>query len=262
MTGIQFILYQPINFNREQLETAVKIALEEGLLLANTKREWSESGKPLDTLYSGNITNFISEILPPESAVLIEPTTFSSKASFTLLSNLKYLPAETARLADLRYTFDFTTHSEGKQLINVIKCYASTSGDRSAAAEIILNIAAKFFNEFNPSYGWLDFTYKPFQQSVNKTLQTRRIQELYWANFFDKEYVQLYGKDFFLKAPVWKVEGLQNGGMLVQLSSKIAPASEKSVDQEKIGEYFQPAGLKLLAYPVSKYFKIPKVTSK
>jgi hypothetical protein len=254
-TGIQLILYQPTEFSREQLETAVKIALQEGLLLANMKYEWSESGKPIDTLYSGDVEKFISEILLSDSP--------ASKVSFTLLSNLKYPPTETARPRDLRFTFEFATHLEGKQPIDVIKCYASTLGDyRSGTAEVLLNIAAGFFTKFSPSYGWIDFTYKPFQQSVNKTLKTKRIQELYWANFFNKEYVQLYGKEFFLNAPVWKVEELENGGMLVQLSPKIAPASEKSIDQIKIAEYFQSTGLKLLAYPVAKYFKIPKVASK
>ena len=254
-TGIELILYQPNDFSREQLEVAVEIALREGLLLANMKYEWSESGKPVDTLYSGDVEKFISEILLSDS-----PT---SKVSFTLLSNLKYSQSEASRLGDLRFSFYFTTHLEGKQLIDVIKCHASTVGDyRSGTAEILLNIATGFFNNFSPSYGWIDFTYKPFQQSVNKTLKTKRIQELYWANFFDKEYVKHYGKDFFLKAPVWKVEEMENGGVLVQLSSKIAPASEKSIDQIKIAEYFQSAGLKLLAYPVAKYFKIPNVASK
>jgi hypothetical protein len=254
-TGIELILYQPNDFSREQLEVAIEIALQEGLLLANMKYEWSESGKPVDTLYSGDVEKFISEILLSDSP--------ASKVSFTLLSNLKYPSTETARPHDLRFSFEFTTHLEGKQPIEVIKCHASTIGDyRSGTAEILLKIATGYFDKFSPSYGWIDFTYKPFQQSVNKTLKTKRIQELYWANFFNKEYVQIYGKDFFLNAPVWKVEELKNGGVLVQLSSKIAPASEKSIDQIKIAEYFQSTGLKLLAYPVAKYFKIPKADSK
>jgi len=78
------------------------------------------------------------------------------------------------------------------------------------------------------------------------------------VNIFDGEYVNTYGKDFFMNAPVWKVEELTGGDVLVQLSQEIAPASKNAMDAENIALYFQPTGLKCINWPVNKYFEFPK----
>jgi hypothetical protein len=170
-------------------------------------------------------------------------------------SNIFFFTESTPR--NFQHTIRFYTTSNGsREIANYI---AAQGDDRAPAAQILLALAKGLNDIFAPIYTTIDFQYKQDPQSLKKTLRVRRIQELYWANIFDKGYVGIYGKGFFENAPVWKTEELANGGYLVQLNPEIAPASKKAIDVENIAKYFQPAGLKYIGWPTNKFFKRPKM---
>ena len=199
-------------------------------------------GTPRTFIYENNPSEFVSKILSSEKKFGNEYSRFS----FIVKSTIKHY----------RHTTDFYSYKNGTRgILN----YVGTQGDdRAPTAQILLKLAKDWFGIFTPIYTSVDFQYKSDPQSINKSLHTRHIQELYWVNIFDSEYVNKYGKDFFTNAPVWKVEEITNGGMLVQLSPEISPASKKAINVENIAHYFKRAGLKYIAWPTNKYFKLPE----
>lgn len=73
-------------------------------------------------------------------------------------------------------------------------------------------IARGLYSSLRPEYGWIDVC---ADEAVPvKTLRVREIAYIFWANFYGPEYVDKYGKDFFLKAPGWCKEELDDGGVL------------------------------------------------
>jgi hypothetical protein len=48
-----------------------------------------------------------------------------------------------------------------------------------------------------------------------KIIQNQELPYLFWAMFFGPTYIQKYGRDFFMAAPVWKKQPMSDGGLLI-----------------------------------------------
>jgi hypothetical protein len=259
MTAIQCISYEPLPYNDELLKQVIEVMVDIGMAPFYTRTE--QTGNPeqagLGVRYSDraikykyisthhyqdNPKGFIDYVLSNQKIYGDR----SPELSFFTKSELRHF----------KHTVRFFSHLDGTR---VLLNYVATGGDdRAPTAQMLLKLAKELFRIFKPIYTSIDFQYKTDPQSIRKSLRIRRIQELYWANLFDSEYVRTYGKDFFLNAPVWKVEDLADNGILIQLSPEIAPASKKAIDVEKIAHHFQGAGVKSISWPTNRYFKFPK----
>jgi hypothetical protein len=264
MTAVECISYEPLPLDGDLLKQTIEKMVDIGLSPFYTRREETDDPKQagLSIVYPDHRgrkypylatfhfrddpDGFIEEVFADQRIYEGRPP----ELSFSTQSELRYF-GHTAR---------FFTQLDGTR---VIQNYVATGGeDRAPAAQILLKLARELFSIFKPIYTSIDFQYKSYPQSIKKSLRTRRIQELYWANIFDSEYVRTYGKKFFLNAPVYKVEELADNGVLIQLSPEIAPASKKAINVDEIAKYFQVAGLKFISWPTNRYFKLPKISSK
>lgn len=97
--------------------------------------------------------------------------------------------------------FTVTQNTEGQPLGEVLNL---TNGQ--------LAFAKLLWPVLRPKYGWIDQMGEntPGMKSIAKT----ELRRLFWANFFGKEYVEKFGREFLLNAPGWKKEELEHGGML------------------------------------------------
>ena len=260
MTAIQSIMYEPLPITLELLQKALDSMSKLGLspYFAESEKVGKPEkahhaikypdrteylGVPRILSYDDDSIEFVSKVLSSQKSYGDRPP----ELSFYTKSNLK----------NFRHTVRFYTRPDG--IHTILNYVATQGGDRAPTARVLLELSKQLFEIFKPIYTSIDFQYKSDPQSIKKSLQTRRIQELYWANLFALEYVRTYGREFFLNAPVWKVEELSNGGILIQLSAEISPASEKAINVEKIARYFQEAGLKSISWPTNRYFRFPKV---
>ena len=224
-----------------------------GLRLAHTRLNQTENGQYLRVLWEST-----SERLVRANSMNIESqeTQISLKQDITFyaVSDLKYPFTETVRVNDIDFVFSFRAYSDS---IRTVEGYVGNVGgnQRAPAARLLFTIAKLFFERFKPEYGWLDFSYKLYPTALKKTLKTRRIQELYWTTLFGKGYVDHYGQKYFADAPVWSTIMMAESGVILQLSSDIAPAREDGSGIDKVLDYFSSAGLKYVGWPKNVWLK-------
>jgi hypothetical protein len=75
-----------------------------------------------------------------------------------------------------------------------------------------VSLGHKLYPALRPLFGHVD------RFGVNrlseKSLKKRELKYLFWANFYGPAYVAKYGRKFFMEAPGWKKEQLDDGGVL------------------------------------------------
>jgi hypothetical protein len=92
-----------------------------------------------------------------------------------------------------------------------------TEKNPSRYSRFYLDIGKELYKVLRPSFGWIDFDYG--LRTTHEDLRALNLPTLYWANFFGPEYVDKIGKSKILGAPAWKIEQLDEGGILYVLSS-------------------------------------------
>ncbi len=134
----------------------------------------------------------------------------------------------------------------------LVKTYVSLHSDdtplfnreelhREYYAQLLLRFAKALYAILHPVFGSIDFC---SNRTREKDVQALEIPHIYWANFFGPEYVEKYGKEYFLKAPGWLHEELDDGGILYVL----APVMARRVK-----------GYKALVEEVKAYFGVESV---
>jgi len=134
----------------------------------------------------------------------------------------------------------------------LVKTYVSLHSDdtplfnredlhRDYYAQLLLRLAKELYTILHPVFGSIDFC---SNRTREKDVEALEIPHIYWANFFGPEYVAKYGKEYFLKAPGWLHEELDDGGILYVL----APVMARRVK-----------GYKALVEEVKAYFGLESV---
>ena len=112
---------------------------------------------------------------------------------------------------------------------------------REYYAQLLLRLAKELYAILHPVFGSIDFC---SNRTREKDVRALEIPHIYWANFFGPEYVEKYGKEYFMKAPGWLHEELDDGGILYVL----APVMARRVK-----------GYKALVEEVKTYFGLESV---
>ncbi len=76
----------------------------------------------------------------------------------------------------------------------------------------LLDLGRRLYPDLRPRYGWID------ERSGNvpedSEIAAMRLQYIFWVNFWGPAYAERYGRDFLRGAPGWRVEELEDGGIL------------------------------------------------
>lgn len=99
-----------------------------------------------------------------------------------------------------------------------------------------LAFACLLYPHLRPTYGWIDEMGQNAPDARDAALT--KLKYILWANFFGPAYVERYGRDFLLGAPGWKVEKLDDGGVLYVISPSFLNP-EQVVSQREIETYFR-----------------------
>lgn len=81
----------------------------------------------------------------------------------------------------------------------------------------LLPFLRMIYPHLRPRFGWID---ESGYLEVHHVLVKNQPRLLFWANLFGPDLVQQLGKDFLLRAPGWKKEELDDGGILYVVESK------------------------------------------
>jgi hypothetical protein len=76
----------------------------------------------------------------------------------------------------------------------------------------LLDLGRRLYPDFRPRYAWIDES--SGNEPETEEIKATRLQYIFWANFWGPAYVERYGRDFLRGAPGWRVEDLEDGGIL------------------------------------------------
>ncbi len=97
--------------------------------------------------------------------------------------------------------------------------------------EIILKLGRKLYEYLSPIYGFGEYGIGWREIPSEDEILSGNIRHLCWANFFSPAFVQKIGREKLLSAPAWKVEELNDGGILLVLAPN--PMNINEVDKKK-----------------------------
>jgi hypothetical protein len=97
-----------------------------------------------------------------------------------------------------------------------------------------------------PEYGSIDVKRESLRDPKETADAVCPLAYIYWGNIFGPAYVSHYGRDFLLGAPGWKVEELDDGGILYVTTESYLPWWHD--DQSEILRYFRTKAPKVRLY--------------
>ena len=110
----------------------------------------------------------------------------------------------------------------------------------------LLTIAETLYAAYRPRFGWIERNLESGYTTKGHSSRLE-IPHIYWANFFGREYLDSYGRDFFERAPGSICRLLDDGGCMYVLSPDINRnrAGMKSLEEE-VKRYFSVAAVRKL----------------
>lgn len=104
------------------------------------------------------------------------------------------------------------------------------------SAQRLLILAKALYYSTHPRFAWIERCHSrgyTVQEDVDKLL----LPHIYWANFFGPEYVEKLGRECLMNAPGWRIEELDDGGILYVLTPSLMGTGPKKVVEE-VKTYF------------------------
>jgi hypothetical protein len=115
----------------------------------------------------------------------------------------------------------------------------------AGSSEGLLDLLESFYRILDASYGRAgpeEMRRRPIIDPVKRTRLyggtnlARGIPEVYWANFFGPEYVEMFGPEKIFSAPCYEVKKLKGGGALLLLSQSALDYLKSPKEFERIRE--------------------------
>jgi hypothetical protein len=83
----------------------------------------------------------------------------------------------------------------------------------------------------NPNFAYVDAS---FGIPITDTrLERLELRHLFWVNYFGKQFIEKYGRDFFLNTPAWRVEEIGEGILIKVTQQFLTFANEAPKDTLK-----------------------------
>lgn len=103
--------------------------------------------------------------------------------------------------------------------------------------------AQPLIEQLKPEYALI--TESDHLEAYGRDVLKAKLKSIYWINYFGPIYIQKYGEEIFLTAPIWRVERLGEG-VWYQLTERFLDFKDKSL-QEQVLAHFKPIGVKAIA---------------
>jgi len=108
--------------------------------------------------------------------------------------------------------------------------------DPTYHSRLMLDIGKKIYSTLLPAFAWIDFGHLAGHTWFDD-LEKLRIPHIYWANYFGPAYLAGIGRVRVMRAPAWRLEPLDDGGLLYVLASS-PDSTEDHVDVRSVKEHF------------------------
>jgi hypothetical protein len=100
------------------------------------------------------------------------------------------------------------------------RVYATDLDHFEATAARQIDFFKVILPQFRPEFATIDeFGDNVMSETV---IAKRRLTKLCWYNVFGPDYCEMYGREFFLRAPVWQTENLGAYGVAVRVTERLS----------------------------------------
>jgi len=248
---MRFYSYMCSQFQgKSDVSRLMETVREKGLLL--TREKVSMPGRGLVLIpYEGEISAILDNSYRNYEFINASEITNSSGPSFYFeaITKLKYQDFNTPRPDNIMLVCGGLMLGQSYNYVDVFFNFRTPdvpdhkSPYFEAAIQLLLSLSLEFYGYLKPWYGWMDYDQNKFLSQ--EAIRNRKdLNTLYWANFIGPQYIDKYGADLFLDAPVWKKEKLADGGIFLQ-QSEFYTKPVSGDEKRKLQEYFSSFGIKL-----------------
>lgn len=106
------------------------------------------------------------------------------------------------------------------------------------SSRLFVEFGKSLYKVIVPDFGWIDIC-EPAGCTWYDDVSRLAVPHVYWANFFGRSYVAKFGRERMLRAPVWSIEELNDGGLLYILSPSLTSASPDRDSNEVVKGYLE-----------------------
>jgi len=89
--------------------------------------------------------------------------------------------------------------------------------NREHYSRLLLNAGKSLYSLVLPDFGWIDIT-EPAGFTWYRDVEELGVPHIYWANFFNRAYVDRFGREKMMGTAIWSIEKLSDGGLLYVMS--------------------------------------------
>jgi len=111
------------------------------------------------------------------------------------------------------------------------------SQEVNAIAEGLLAFVERLYPSCRPAYASVSMLEECLLSHSYKAVSRARLERIMWANLFGPDYVSRYGRDFLLNAPGWRVEELDDEGILYVVTESMTEFRMGNLDH--VSNYFR-----------------------
>jgi len=243
---IKFEFYQCYGFNnKEDVLEVIKTIQDCGVVLAKHQKE---HGEPPQTLpYIGSAREYVNEGYREVELVDGDGVPVHLRRGPNCLSGAGLIENV---VSGLNQTFSFVFDMFGEKFNMVSGSLITRREDLDVFAGFFLEVAKAIYPILRPAIGIVDYS-GGVPGTIFKEVSARKTKRIYWATFLGPDYVNKFGKEYFLNAPVWKKETLPDGGIFLQTNEHITKSSEISTLDE-VRSYFSKIGVKFISWAHEK----------
>jgi len=247
---IKFEFYKCNGFNeKSDVTKAIMVMLSHGVTLEKHRKE---SGRPPQVLhYIGSVDEYVNEEY--QEVELID----GDKVPVHLREGPNYLSGvgliEKIKDSDKQQSLSFGFEMFGKKFNKVDGSVITSEDNIDAYARLFLEIASSIYPILRPAFGIVDYSGMT-GGTIFKEVLACKTKTIYWSTFFGPNFVNKYGREYFLNAPTWKKSELSDGGVLIQLNENLKnPRDFVALDEVK--KYFSAIGVGNISWPNKNLYK-------
>lgn len=227
------------------------ILRSEGLHLTGSNRTRLPDNRKVLMPYQGPIDELLQE-----TTTTYKDSNVTDEADVSVATNFNALTSDqgidqTVPNPNIIYiNFDFELYDKRYNKVEAIcSVKEKLSEYYESMAQLMQRLSKILYENLVPAYGWVDLTVSVAgERLIGESILARKMNTIYWVNFFGGPYVERYGLDYLMNAPGWKKEILSDGGVMLQLSPKFTIEAE-GPDPVEVLEYFGPSGVIKVTWP-------------
>jgi len=239
---IKFSFYKCRKLDKkDSIANVLKTITTHGIVLATYDKL---SKKPFVTSYTGSVEEYVDEKYRKVELVDGDEIPLDRRSGPFRLSATGLIKLGEKDREDQSVSIGFDTF--GEKFNKVSGTLIAREEKIETLFELLIEIGKAMYPVLQPAFGYVGYSGEA-PGTIFDDVYSYKLKKIYPVTFFGPDYVSKYGKDYLLKAPVWKTELLPDGGVFLQVREYFTkPLNVAALSQIK--KCFSEIGIKSVSW--------------